>query len=168
MEFLLLNKSEKAQWMPALFDLLHHNMSRIAPSGLSYNDERDSWISEVSSGLEKDPRQIILCLNNGELIGYLQYYVRNEMLMIEEFQISKEFQHSNVFYSFLRFLAASLLTGIETIEAYADKRNQHSIDLMEKIGMVNCDADRDSMFVHMRGSVSKMVFAQRLLKTYQK
>ena len=41
--FCQLNKAQKEAWLPRLFDLLHENMHVIAPSGLSYADEKALW-----------------------------------------------------------------------------------------------------------------------------
>ena len=56
-----LNKKEKDQWLPRLFDLLYENMHRIAPSGLNRDQEREQWLSQVSPALDKEPRQVLLC-----------------------------------------------------------------------------------------------------------
>lgn len=67
MMFCYLDKSEKDHWLPQLFDLLYDNMRSIAPSGLSYEQERKEWLAAVSPALEKAPRQIILCFVGEEL-----------------------------------------------------------------------------------------------------
>lgn len=154
--FCYLNKAEKDQYLPQLFDLLYENMQKIAPSGRSYEREKVEWLAEVSSALEKEPRQIILCFVYGELAGYIQYYIREKMLMVEEIQLKKEYQSTLLFYKVCKFFLSILPGNLETIEAYADRRNLNSINLMEKLGMQSCESETDVFFVHMRGKVESI------------
>ena len=147
-----LNKQEKDQWLPQLFDLLYENMQTIAPSGLSYEKEKAEWLAEVSLALEKAPRKIIMCFVCGELAGYIQYYIREQMLMVEEIQLKKKYHRTFSFYKFCKYLMSVVPDNLKTIEAYADKRNWNSISLMERLGMHPCELESDSPFVHMRGA----------------
>ena len=156
MEFCHLNKAEKEQWLPRLFELLYENMSAIAPSGLSYEKERQQWLAAVSPALDKAPRQIILCLAEGAPVGYVQYYIREKMLMVEEVQLKREYHRTFLFYRLCRYLLSVIPEDLQTVEAYADRRNLHSIRLMGKLGMEACDDGCDSPFVHMRGRARKI------------
>ena len=152
--FVQLNKAEKDCWLPMLFDILYENMREIAPSGMSYEEEKLQWLSQVSPALDKAPRQIILGLVGEEPVGYVQYYLRQQMLMVEEIQLKREYQKTNLFYGFWKCLVSIVPEDLETVEAYADKRNLDSIRLMERLGMTACETD--GQFVHMRGAVGKM------------
>ena len=146
-----LNKKEKDQWLPILFDLLYENMCQIAPNGLNRDQEMEQWLSQVSPALDKEPRQVLMCFADNTLAGFLQYYTRNDLLMVEEVQIAKEYQRTFLFYRLCKHLLASLPEQIRIIEAYADKRNHASIKLMGKLGMMAVEED-ESTFIHMRGS----------------
>ncbi|MBE6981460.1 MAG: GNAT family N-acetyltransferase [Ruminococcaceae bacterium] len=148
--FIYLNKGEKDQWLPQLFDLLYENMQTIAPSGLSYEAEKAQWLKEVSPALEKEPRKILLCFVGEELAGYLQYYIRDGLLMVEELQLKKKYQRSLLFYSLCKYLRKVLPQDLKTVEAYADKRNAASIRLMERLGMKVCEDETPAPFVHLR------------------
>lgn len=158
MTFCYLDKSEKDYWLPQLFDLLYENMKAIAPSGLSYQQEKREWLEAVSPALEKPPRQIILCFVAGELAGYMQYYIRDKLLMVEEIQLKKKYHRTLLFYRFCKYLMSVMPCDLQTIEAYADKRNRNSIRLMEKLGMQPCEPDADSPFIHMRGSAERVKY----------
>ena len=145
-----LNKKEKEIWLPRLFDLLYENMQEIAPGELSYEQEKAQWLSNVSPALEKEPRRIILCLDCGILVGYVQYYTNKNLLMVEEIQIGKTYQRTTLFYGLCKQLATALPEGIEIIEAYAEKRNFHSQRIMQRLGMTQID--EEGPFVHLRGS----------------
>ena len=153
--FKFLNKSEKDSWLPRLFDLLYENMSGIAPSGRSYEQERAEYLFNVSPALDRAPRQIILCFVNGELAGFLQYYVRERTVMIEEVQLKKQYQRTTVFYRLCRHLMDILPEDLKYIEAYADKRNRNSLELMKKLGMVIIEED-EGPFLHLRGNARQV------------
>ena len=154
MTYALLNKVEKAIWLPKLFDLYYSNMSRIAPSGLNYDKEREQWLSAVSPALDKAPRQILLCCEDGKLAGYIQYYTRGDLLMIEELQLAAIYQRSTVFFSLVRALVRLLPEGIRYVEAFADSRNRRSIALMKKLGM---EILEETEFVHLRGDAVRIL-----------
>ena len=97
-EFKYLNKSEKDAFLPLLFDIFYNNTVERAPSEKSYELQRDEWLSEVSPALDKEPRKVILCYSEGELAGFLMYYTRGELLMVEELQLKKKFQRTRMFY----------------------------------------------------------------------
>lgn len=156
MIFRYLDKSEKEYWLPQLFHLLYENMKFIAPSGLSYDEERKLWLAAVSPALEKAPRQIILCFDGEELAGYIQYYIREQMLMVEEIQLKEKYHRTFLFYRLCKYLMSVMPDNLQTVEAYADRRNANSIHLMEKLGMGICEQETGSCFVHMRGSAERV------------
>lgn len=152
--FTYLDKNQKEHWLPILFGLFYENMQEIAPSRLSYEQEKAQWLSEVSPALEKAPRQIVLCFVNDTLAGYIQYYTNQNLLMIEEIQIAKACQNTTLFYSLCKHFATVLPADLETIEAFALKQNLNSRNLMQKLGMAQIDEDEN--FVHLRGSVQNI------------
>ena len=147
-----LNKLEKELWLPVLFDMLYYNMCAIAPRGLTYEDEKKQWLCSVSTALEKAPRQIILCFSGDELVGYIQYYTRGELLMVEEAQIRKPYQKTFVFYCMCKYLYSNIPENIQYIEAFVDERNLYSSKLMNKLGMKQIEDDSAVPFVHLRGN----------------
>lgn len=152
--FSQLNKLEKDLWLPKLFDLLYSNMASFMGD---YATEKELWLSNVSPALDKDPRQIILCLAGNEPVGFLQYYKRDTLLMVEEVQIKEEYQNTFLFYRLCRHLMHCLTEGITTIEAFAEVRNLKSQKLMGKLGMEIIDANPESPFVHLRGSAATVM-----------
>jgi len=152
--FLYLNKSEKDVWLPRLFDLLYDNMKSIAPSDLPYEEEKNEWLSNVSPAIDKAPRQIILCFDGDTLAGFLQYYIRNDLLMIEEVQVAKALQRTTAFYRMCKYLKDKLPDAIKYVEAYADKRNLNSISIMKKLGMEVIEDNENTPYLHLKGDVN--------------
>ena len=148
-QFTYLNRQEKECWLPRMFDLLYGNMQAIAPSGLSYEAEKAQWMANVSPALEKAPRQVLLCFSDGELVGFVQFYTRDELLMVEEVQLRKDYHRTFLFCHICKRLRKDLPEGIKIVEAYAEKRNLQSQKLMKKLGMEI--VGEDGPFVHLRG-----------------
>ncbi|MBQ5320398.1 MAG: GNAT family N-acetyltransferase [Oscillospiraceae bacterium] len=147
--FTYLNKNEKEYFLPKLFDLLNDNMHEIAPTELPYEQEKKQWLDNVSPALDKPARQIIMCFDDKELIGYIQYYINDKQLMIEELQLKKEYHCTLTFYRFCKHFIDTLPADIEYVEAFADNRNIKSQKLMQKLEMQLIDTISD--FVHLRG-----------------
>lgn len=154
-DFVYLDKSKKNDILPALFDIIYKNLNEIAQSDKSFEDEREEFINEVGLALEKEARKMILCYLEGELVGFLMYYVRENMLMIEEVQLKEEHQKTMAFYRLCKFLMSNLPESIETVEAYADIRNVNSIKLQKNLGMRKTDSE-DLQMYHFVGDAQKI------------
>ena len=149
MKLMYLNKEEKEKWLPELFDLFYENMSEFLSSGISYDREREEWIRNVSPALDRAPRQVLLALDGEVLAGYVMFYTRDDLLMVEEFQLRRIDQGGLLFLRLCRKLLADLPERIRWIEAYAHRGNDRSRKLMARLGME--ELAEDSPFIHLRG-----------------
>ena len=147
-KFTLLDKSRKSEILPLLFDIFYENTSKISPFPKPYEAERDEWLSEVSPALEKAPRQIILIHHGTDLAGFVMYYTRGELLMIEELQLVPKYQRTLLCYKTVKYLCEFLGEKIERIEAYALKSNQTSIRLMQDLGFTKINDTLGTKFLH--------------------
>ena len=154
--FTYLTKSEKDAFLPLLFDIFYNNTTELAPSEKSYDSQRDEWLSEVSPALDKEPRKVILCYYDGELAGFLMYYTRGELLMVEELQLKKKFQRTRAFYMLCKYFISVLPREIATVEAYALKNNFNSQGIMQYLGMEFVSHESEFPLVHLRGSAEKI------------
>ena len=150
LSFKYLDKSAADKVLPVLFDILFSNMNDITPSGMSRDEEFNVWFSEVSNAIQKAPRQIILMLNGGKIIGYFQYYIRDTLLMMEEIQIQKEYHGSGVFGEFYRWLVRTLPRDLQVVEAFADKRNTKSRAILAHLELKEVNADANGL-LHFKG-----------------
>lgn len=151
-----LNKETELNLLEQLFDLLYENMAEIAPSGLSYEAEKQQFLSNVRPAMEKGPRQIVLMYDGDALAGYLQYYINNGIFMVEEIQIRKGFRSTSLFAQLWKFMAGVIPVDTQYIEAYADKRNLPSRRLMEKLGMEPVKYCSYSHLLHFRGTLNEL------------
>lgn len=133
--FEFLDKTQKDRWLPKLFDILYHNMKTVVLGGAGYEAEREEWLSAVGPALDKAPRQIIIMYAGHTLAGYFQYYVNGGLFMVEEVQLTPQYQGTTLLMALFRFLGQTLPEGIETVAAYAHKANFRSQTIMKKLGM---------------------------------
>lgn len=151
-----LDKTNKDIVLPCLFDILYENMHLIAPSGMKYQEEKERYIQTVSHALDRESRQILLCMYNDTIAGFVQYYTTADTLMIEEAQMSESLKGTLAFYKACRRIFVGLPDTIVYIEAFADKRNVRSQELMQKIGMVQTNSCDNPAFVHFRGNIQNI------------
>lgn len=133
--FEFLDKRRKETWLPRLFDMLYSNMKDITPSGVPYEQEREAFLGAVGPALDREPRQIILMYGGEALAGYFQYYVNGGTFMVEELQLLPEYRATTLLTALIRFLGRELPEGIETVAAYAHKKNVRSQSIIRKLGM---------------------------------
>ncbi len=145
-KFEYLDKEQKNEYLPILYDLLYSNMNDIAPTEF----EKNEFIKEVGEALEKSPRQIILCYYNEELAGFLMYYTRENMIMIEELQLAKKYQRTRALHRLCRFMIEILPQNIEFIESFVDKRNLNSLSLQQMLGL-KIENTVNQNLLHLRG-----------------
>ena len=149
--FCYLDKSKKTEYLPLLFDVLCSNMNNIAPSEFS----KSEFLGEVSSALEKDPRKIVLCYHGDELVGFLMYYTRENMIMIEELQIVKRYQRTRLLNRLCKFMISILPENITIIESFVDKRNENSLSLQTWLEMEIIGETKNNL-LHLRGNAKNL------------
>ena len=121
------DKKEFASLSRQIFDILADNMSVIAPTGNSREEDFNCWFCAVSDGLERDERQIILIKNGTEIIGFFQYYVNEDTLAMEEIQLA--------FRNLYGFLFKNIPHSLKYVKAFANKKNEKSILILQRLGL---------------------------------
>ena len=146
----LLGKHEVRLWLPELFAVLHENMSVIAPTGNSYDRDYALRSDAVASALQQENRQIVLILNDGALIGYLQYYTNETTFMIEEAQVKPAFQARGVIRGAFSFVAGMIPPDVPYAEAYAHRKNTRSQAILETHGFTRIGENKNGNSYHYR------------------
>ena len=168
MKIVGLDKSKKDSILPALFDILHSNMSRIAPSGKSYEDELSHWLSCVSPALDKEPRRILLIYDGCVLAGFFQYFVNGGLFMIEEIQLCERYHRTGALGELYAYLAGVIPEDTELVEAYAHKSNITSIALLGRLGLEVIGETDDGSLYRFRGRYANIPRYERILKKHRK
>ena len=152
-----LRKADAASVLPELFDILHSNMSRIAPTGNSYDEDFSMWMSCIKPALEKAPRQILLLYDNDEIIGYFQYYVNDGVFMMEDIQLREQYHGTGIFSQLYRYLVQMLPPETEYVEAYANKKNEKSIAVLIHLGLDIIGENKNGISYHFRGRYENLI-----------
>ena len=167
MKIVELDKSKKDSVLPLLFDILHSNMSRIAPSGKSYEDEFSFWISCVSPALDKESRKILLIYDGCVLAGFFQYFVNGGLFMIEEIQLCREYHRTSALGELYAYLVGIIPEDTELVEAYANKSNHRSIAILNHLGLEAIGETDDGSLYRFRGRYKNIPRYKGILKKHR-
>lgn len=159
-KFEFLNKNLFHICANKIFNILADNMSIIAPTGNSRDEDFKLWYHAVGDGLKKDNRCIILILarDTNDIIGFFQYYTTADTFMMEEIQICPEFQgKDNIFRDLYSFVLNHIGTDLLYVEAYANKLNHKSIGILEKLGLKVIGENKNGKSFHFKGMFDDLV-----------
>ncbi len=137
-KFCYLNKCEFENYARGLFSILCDNMSQIAPTGNSWEEDFQFWLQAMKEELQSEKRQIIMIIHkeSEKVIGYFQYSVNKTVLMMEEIQIDQAYQGKhNIFRDLYGVVFENMEAGVEVVEAYANKKNTKSMGILGKLGL---------------------------------
>lgn len=156
--FRYLQKPPSPDILEEIFTILAANMRIIAPTGLTYEEDKAQWLSCVPPALEKEARQIILIYDRDELIGFFQYYVTadHSVFMMEEIQFKPAYRGSGLFGDLYRYLIPRLPEDIQAVEAYADKRNRKSLGVLAHLGLTVIGENKNGISYRLRGSYAEL------------
>ena len=156
--FRYLQKPPSPALLDEIFTILAANMRVIAPTGLTYEEDRAQWLSCVPPTLEKEARQIVLIYDRDELIGFFQYYVTADraVFMMEEIQFKPAYHGSGLFGDLYRYLIPRLPADIQAVEAYADKRNRKSLAVLAHLGLTVIGENKNGISYRLRGSYTEL------------
>ncbi len=154
--FRFADKENLAPLLPQLFSILHGNMSAIAPTGASYEEDFALWSGYIAPALAQEERQLVLMHRAGELAGYFQYSLQGSRLLMEEIQIAPAHQGSGLFRALYAWLEQALPSQPETVEAYAHKENLQSQAILERMGLERAGENPGGTSWHYRGSCREM------------
>lgn len=153
--FRYLYPSEAEAMLHQLFAILHTNMSRIAPTGCSYEENREMWLSYLMPALQDVQRKILLMYAGEKLAGYFQYRIDGDTLQVEEVEIRPEFQRTMVFYRCCQFLLLQIPNSVQYISSYVRKENHNSISIHKAIGMMPVGENKSGTSWYYRGERAK-------------
>ncbi len=139
--------------LPQMFHILSTNMGKIAPTGNSCEEDMKIWLSYMTSEKIKET-QILLMYDGEDLVGYFQYSIREDIILIEEVEIAPEYQRTFLFYHFLKYVSSIIPENIEYAEAYINKHNSNSQRIAQKLGMQIVGESPNGHSFRYRGEIS--------------
>jgi len=155
--FEYLKKSDFSVVANVIFNILADNMTVIAPTGNSIEEDYRCWYDAVSVVLQREERQIILIKDSGKIIGYFQYSINADTFMMEEIQFETEYQGKGIFRELYGFVFSNINKDIEFVEAYASINNVKSIGILEKFGLSNIGLNKNGRSYHFKGRYSDLI-----------
>jgi len=159
-EFYCLKKELFDKYANDLFSILFENMNQIAPTGNSYKEDYQFWFQYMKEELAKmNQYLIVVCQAElSEIVGYFQYSVHGNILLMEEIQIKKEYQGKyNIFKRIYAFVFDNLKENIDYVEAYANKKNAKSIGILGKLGLSTVGENKRGTSYHFRGTYADLL-----------
>ena len=149
--FSYLDKTDFYRISREIFNILADNMSVIAPTGNTREEDYKCWYEGVSEGLKRENRQIVLIKDNERVIGFFQYYTNEDTFIMEEIQFKSAYQGKNIFRRLYRFLFDNISEGMKFVEAYANITNHKSIGILEKLGLSKIGMSKNGRCFHFKG-----------------
>lgn len=156
-EFKYADKQNIEEILPNLFDILYSNMSIIAPTGNTYEDDLKEWLSNIFPSIKKETRQIVLMFADNKLIGYFQYSVFSASFMMEDIQIKKDYHGTGLFRLFYSWLIKRLPDSIKYVEAYSNKSNYKSQGVLEHLGLVKSGENKNGISFYYKGDYAALL-----------
>ncbi len=151
------NKSDFSAVAVDLFNILADNMTVIAPTGNTREEDYKSWYACITDELKRDERQIILIKHNDNIIGFFQYYTNEDTFMMEEIQFRPEYHGKGIFRELYGFVLKNIRNNLQYVEAYASISNGKSIGILEKFGMKNIGLNKNGRSYHFKGCYSDLL-----------
>lgn len=152
--FRFYDKTQSKEILPQMYDILHSNMSRIAPTGNSYDEDKQLWLSFMKSS-PSDGQQIILMYVDEILAGYFQYSINKDTMVIEEIEIKPDHQRTALFYRFFKYAVSIAPKDTLYVEAYINKNNSNSQTIAGKLGMRIIEENKNGSSWHLRGELKE-------------
>ncbi len=155
--FEYLNKSDFHKVAQLVFDILADNMTAIAPTGNTREEDYKCWYEGVNSGLKRDERQIVLIKDGKMIVGFFQYYTNADTFMMEEIQFKPAYQGKGIFRELYGFVLKNIRSNLNFVEAYANKNNHKSIAILQRLGLSKIGANKSGSSFHFKGIYSELL-----------
>ena len=159
-DFHFLKQDDFEQYNNGLFSILYENMSQIAPTGNSREEDFLFWYDANKDGLKNENRHIIIGIQKekNEIVSYFQYSVQNSVFLMEEIQIKKSYQGKyNIFERIFELVFDNMKEDVDVVEAYANKKNTKSIGILGKLGLSIVGENKRGTTYHFRGSYTNLL-----------
>ncbi len=154
--FVYADKTKLQEILPGCFKILHSNMRFIAPTGNSFDEDFAIWYAAVFPAMQKKPRKIVLMYYENTVVGYFQYYIVNGSMMMEEIQITTEYQGKGLFRDFYSWFLNDLNVDIQFVEAYAHRKNIKSQSILKYLGLEMCDEKANDKHFYFKGKYADL------------
>lgn len=153
--FRTMKQREQAEILPQLFGILYANMSQLAPTGCSFEEDQKIWLEYIMAALHSENKQILLMFSDENLAGYSQFTINNDTVIIDEVEIKVRYQRTMMFYKFCQYMVNHLPKNVRWFESYVRKDNDNSISVHESLGMKRTGENLSGTSWHYLGEIKK-------------
>ena len=154
--FEFLDRVKFSEISNSIFDILADNMTIIAPTGNSREDDYRCWYSSLNESLKHDERKIVLIKQNKNLIGYFQYFINEDTLRMEEIQFKSEYHHKGIFRKLYGYVLPEIRDNIKYVDAFASIQNEKSIGILTHLGLENIGLNKNGRSYYFKGDFQKL------------
>ena len=151
LRFEYLIKTEFSNVCNDLFSILADNMTLIAPTGNSREEDFQLWSDSLTHSLQDTEREIVIITDNENIIGYFQYSISDKTFKMEEIQFKPEYHGKGIFRKLYGFVLKNIGNELEYVEAFASINNRKSIGILEKMGLSNTGINKNGRSYHFVG-----------------
>ena len=152
-----LKSEEITMYTGKMFAILYENMSVIAPTGNTYEEDFEHWSKCVVPAWNEGRRKVILILSENELCGFFQYAVSNTVFRMDEIQFKSEYQGSGMFEKLYRYMTAIIPAETKYAEAFAHKNNMKSQGILRHLGLEAVGESENGNCLHFQGEYSNLM-----------
>ena len=153
--FRFLSDRDGREVFDKMYDILWSNMSKIAPTGNGYDEDKAVWLSYREPAFKEGKERTVLMYADDELAGYFQYYANGGSMMVCDLQISAEYQRSFLFGKFLRYMPEVIPDGVKYVDAITSKRNFNLQAIAKKLGIDIIGENKNGLSWRLRGNSDK-------------
>lgn len=156
-EFEYLNKAHFHTYAQPIFNILSGNMTKIAPTGNTLDEDFRMWVSCAGEALQNADRKIILIKYAETIVGYFQYCTNEDTFMMEEVQFIPEYQGKGIFRGLYGFVLKNINPDLKFVKANASINNNKSIGILEKLGLKNVGLNKNGRSYQFIGEFKDLV-----------
>lgn len=162
MEYKSINENDFESYAAGMFSILSQNMLKISPGDTVSEEDFINWREyQRQHFCEKN---FVVFEDSGSLVGYFQYSVSGETLIVEEIEILPEYQiRFCIIRGLLRFLRGAIPDGVKFVSAYISKNNPRSYAVAKKLGMSAVGENAAGTSLLYLGDLHKII--DRYMKT---
>ena len=150
-QFKYLYKPEFSIVCKELFSVLADNMTLIAPTGNSREEDFLLWSDSLATALQNSEREIVIVTDNENIIGYFQYSISDKTFKMEEIQFKSDYQGKGIFRELYGFALKNIRMDLESVVAFASINNYKSIGILEKMGLSNTGFNKNGRSYRFEG-----------------
>lgn len=137
------NEEKITSLLPEMFDILATNMTKIAKTGNTLEEDWVIWTNAMKEEMKKNNKRWIFAISDRKLIGFMLFRLdyKQSIAYMDEIQIHEKHQGDKVLFPALfgAFLFHKHLKDITYLRSYANKKNIKSNAILNCLGLARVE-----------------------------